>query len=63
LARQIAASGDYSALPILADALEEAGCDDEFLLQCCRLPPNGLARGNWVVDRLLEDQSESELLL
>lgn len=63
LARQIAASGDYSALPILADALEEAGCDDEFLLQCCRLPANGLARGNWVVDRLLEDRSESELLL
>lgn len=36
LARQIDDTGDFSALPILADALEEAGCEDEAILDHCR---------------------------
>ena len=36
-------------LPILADALEEAGCDDEDVLTHCRGPAPH-ARGCWVVD-------------
>ncbi|MFO0849916.1 MAG: hypothetical protein U0871_15380 [Gemmataceae bacterium] len=39
----------FDRLPILADALEEAGCEDERVLAHCREP--GLhARGCWVVD-------------
>lgn len=36
LAKSIAASQDWHALPILADALEEAGCTDIEMLQQCR---------------------------
>jgi hypothetical protein len=53
LARQMDESGDYSAVPILADALQDAGCDDEPVLQCCRATGNAHARGNWVVDLVL----------
>ncbi|MFO0927788.1 MAG: hypothetical protein U0736_12240 [Gemmataceae bacterium] len=36
IARAIAADGDFGRLLILADALEEAGCQDEWLLRHCR---------------------------
>jgi hypothetical protein len=42
----------FDHLPILADALEEAGCDDEAVLRHCR-EPGQHARGCWVVDLLL----------
>ncbi len=53
LARQMDESGDFSIAPILADALQDAGCDDDTLLQCCRVPGNVHVRGNWVVDLVL----------
>ena len=53
LARGMDASGDFSATPILADALQDAGCDDETVLQCCRVAGNVHVRGNWVVDLVL----------
>jgi hypothetical protein len=61
LARQMNETGEYSALPILADALQDAGCDDQVMLDRCRasLRRPGVAgsaihcRGNWVVDLLL----------
>lgn len=53
LARHIDDSGDYSACPILADALEDAGCHDPVILGCCRSPEGIHVRGNWVVDLLL----------
>ena len=40
-------------LPLLADALEEAGCDDRVVLDHCR-GPGPHARGCWVVDLVLE---------
>jgi hypothetical protein len=43
---------DAAALPVLADALEEAGCADAALLAHCR-GPGPHVRGCWVVDRLL----------
>jgi hypothetical protein len=43
---------DFAALPILADALEEAGCDDDALLGHLR-GPGGHVRGCWAVDLLL----------
>lgn len=53
IARQMDYFGDYSATPILADALQDAGCDDEMVLQSCRVPGNVHVRGNWVVDLVL----------
>jgi uncharacterized protein (TIGR02996 family) len=38
LARTMRASGDFSALPMLADALEESGVEDEAWLRHCREP-------------------------
>ncbi len=43
---------DFAAVPILADALEEAGCDGEAILSHCR-EPGVHVRGCWVVDLVL----------
>jgi hypothetical protein len=42
----------FDRLPILHDALLDAGCDDEDLLAHCRTP-EGHVRGCWVIDALL----------
>ena len=53
LARYADDAGEYGVLPILADALQDAGCDDEYILGRCRAESGIHARGNWVVDLLL----------
>jgi hypothetical protein len=53
IARHIRSSRDGSALPVLADALEEAGCGDENLLTHCR-DGSGHATGCWLVTLLLK---------
>lgn len=55
LARSSEASQAFDRLPILADALEEAGCTDEAILSHCR-GPGPHVRGCWVVDLLLEKE-------
>jgi hypothetical protein len=52
MARVIYRKRCFRNLPILADALEEAGCNDEALLFHCRAPEDHV-RGCWVVDLLL----------
>jgi hypothetical protein len=52
LARQMYDTRDFSALPILADALQDAGCDNEDILDHCR-GPGPHVRGCWVVDLVL----------
>jgi hypothetical protein len=52
LARQMYESRDFAALPILADALEEAGCDVPAVLAHCR-GDGPHVRGCWVVDLVL----------
>lgn len=52
LAREMDGAGNYSAIPILADAFEEAGCDEKLILDVCRRPGPHV-RGNWVVDLVL----------
>lgn len=52
LARGIYAERAFDRMPILADALQDAGCDDEELLAHCRADRDH-ARGCWVVDLLL----------
>jgi hypothetical protein len=42
----------FDRLPILADALEDAGCTDADILSHCRQPSEHV-RGCWVVDALL----------
>jgi hypothetical protein len=53
LAGQMYESRDFSAMPILADALQDAGCDSEDVLGHCRDPHATHVRGCWVVDLVL----------
>jgi hypothetical protein len=52
LARGIYEEGRWGELPVLADALEEAGCTEADLLDHCR-SGGPHVRGCWVVDALL----------
>jgi hypothetical protein len=52
LARRMYDSRDFSDMPVLADALEEAGCTDADILTHCRQSGEHV-RGCWVVDLLL----------
>lgn len=61
LARQMYESREFSAMPILADALQDAGCDNPDILSHCRdekagggsSAQGGHVRGCWVVDLVL----------
>jgi hypothetical protein len=53
LAQAIYQERRFEDLPVLADALEEAGCDNADLLDHCR-GPGPHVRGCWVLDVLLE---------
>ncbi len=53
LARTAYDTRNFTLLPILADALEDAGCDHADLLAHCRDPKALHARGCWVVDQIL----------
>jgi len=55
LARQMYESRDFGAMPILADALQDAGCDSAAILDHCR-GPGPHVRGCWVVDLVLEKE-------
>jgi hypothetical protein len=52
LARQMYDSRDFSAMPILADALQDAGCANVDILDHCR-GSGPHVRGCWVVDLVL----------
>jgi hypothetical protein len=52
LARQMYESRDFSAMPVLADALQDAGCDIEDILNHCQRPGEHV-RGCFVVDLVL----------
>jgi hypothetical protein len=53
LARGIYDERALDRMPILADALQDAGCDHADLLDHCRDPHAAHVRGCWVVDLLL----------
>ncbi|MCI0699875.1 MAG: hypothetical protein L0241_02155, partial [Planctomycetia bacterium] len=53
LARQMYESREFSAMPILADALQDAGCENEDILNHCRDTSQVHVRGCWVVDLVL----------
>jgi hypothetical protein len=52
LARTMYESREFSAMPILADALQDAGCDSDDILTHCR-GEGPHVRGCWVVDLVL----------
>jgi hypothetical protein len=52
IAQTIYVERRFTDLPILADALEEAGCTNTDLLDHCRLPGDHV-RGCWAVDLVL----------
>jgi hypothetical protein len=53
LAKQMYESREFSAMPILADALQDAGCDNDDVLNHCRDANQTHVRGCWVVDLVL----------
>jgi hypothetical protein len=57
LASAIEAERAFDRMPILADALEEAGCDWPELLAHCRDSPSH-APGCWVLDLILDREPE-----
>jgi hypothetical protein len=52
LARDIFEEGDFSRLPILGDALEEAGCTNQPVLDHCR-EGGRHTLGCWVLEFVL----------
>jgi hypothetical protein len=53
LARTMYEAREFSAMPILADALQDAGCDSEAVLTHCRDTSLAHVRGCWVIDLVL----------
>lgn len=47
---------DFAAMPILADALEDAGCENADVLDHCSGPGPDV-RASWVVDMILGNES------
>jgi hypothetical protein len=52
MAQNIYQDRTFENLPLLADALEDAGCTDAAILSHCR-KPGVHVRGCWAVDLLL----------
>jgi hypothetical protein len=55
LAKVIYEDRDFEGMPLLGDALEDAGCVDVNILDHCRVPGPHI-RGCWVVDLVLGKQ-------
>ena len=53
LARTMYDSRDFGAMPILADALQDVGCDSDDVLDHCRDAKQPHVRGCWVCDLVL----------
>ncbi|WP_162670594.1 ankyrin repeat domain-containing protein [Gemmata massiliana] len=53
LVRHMRESQNFSAMPILGDALQDAGCDNTDVLNHCRDASAPHVRGYWVVDLVL----------
>jgi hypothetical protein len=52
MARAIVEEARYDDMPVLGDALEDAGCDDDEALAHCRSIGRWHGRGCWVLDLL-----------
>jgi hypothetical protein len=56
LAKQMYESREFGAMPILADALQDAGCEDPLILTHCRDASLSHVRGCCVIDLVLGKQ-------
>ena len=56
LARGIYDERAFDRMPILADAIQDAGCDNDDVLDHCRDTSLAHVRGCWVVDAVLEKE-------
>lgn len=54
LAKEMYNSRDFSRMPKLADVLQDAGCDNDLILNHCRDSNRWHMRGCWVVDVILD---------
>jgi predicted DNA-binding WGR domain protein len=54
LAESMYLTGDFRQMFQLADALQQAGCDDRDILAHCRDPLRVHSRGCWVIDSVLD---------
>ncbi|MCE9565454.1 MAG: hypothetical protein K8U57_25815 [Planctomycetes bacterium] len=52
MARELFASRDFSAMPILADAMQDADCEEPEILEHCRAEKPHYP-GCWVIERIL----------
>jgi rubredoxin len=55
--RQMYDSREFGAMPILADALQDAGCENETILNHCRDSNQVHVRGCWVCDLVLNQDN------
>jgi hypothetical protein len=62
MAQAIYDENRFDDLPFLADALTDAGCDNEEILTHCRTPMEH-PRGCWVVDALLPPSTQRQQVL
>lgn len=62
LAETIYQERTFDCMPILADALEDAGCTEPTLLNHCRVETKHI-RGCWVVDLILAKNESNRALL
>jgi hypothetical protein len=53
IASQMYDTREFGNMPILADALQDAGCEHADILAHCRDPHGVHVRGCWVVDLVL----------
>ena len=53
LARKMYAARNFDAMPDLADALQDAGCENERVLNHCRYSDRVHTRGCWLIDQVL----------
>jgi hypothetical protein len=56
IARGMYQAREFSGMPILADALQDAGCNEHAILKHCRDTNQVHARGCWVLDFILDLQ-------
>jgi hypothetical protein len=56
LARQVDESCDFATMPILADALQDAGCTEEDVLHHCRSTIETHGCGCWAIDLIIGQQ-------
>jgi hypothetical protein len=60
VAKGMLSTGEMSQLPVLADALEEAGCDNADILDHCRSEGVHVS-GCWVIDLLVGQRTGGRL--